>query len=72
MLSSTPSQAYRTLPYHLLSQIRSFGASLSPISYREAAQPCVQELGLLTPISYLPPLATSYPLPNYCPGFTSF
>ena len=26
MLYNTPSQAYRTLPYHLLSQIRSFGA----------------------------------------------
>ena len=28
----TPSQTYRTLPYHLLSQVRSFGVPLSPVT----------------------------------------
>ena len=28
----SPSQTYRTLPYHLLAQVRSFGCSLSPVT----------------------------------------
>ena len=28
----SPSQTYRTLPYHLLTQVRSFGCSLSPVT----------------------------------------
>ena len=32
MLLNTPSQAYRTLSYHILADIRSFGDWLSPVT----------------------------------------
>ena len=32
ILYKTPSQAYRTLSYHILADIRSFGVSLSPVT----------------------------------------
>ena len=32
MLLNTPSQAYRTLSYHILTDIRSFGDWLSPVT----------------------------------------